>query len=146
MTALPERPRMASLLLGLLLASVTLTGCHPIGSGAQPTPSTPPAAAPQAPRPPGGPPTPLGGCGQALPGLGHSAEGPRARRFEVTRRQLAVINSRLFEVLCRQGLWQQDVGFGFNYEKDPNRAFVLINPGRSGLTARQILDRLLGRG
>ena len=74
------------------------------------------------------------------------AEGPRARRFEITRRQLAVIDRRLFEVLCRQGLWQQDVGFGFNYERDPNRAFVLINPGRSRLTARQILDRLLGRG
>jgi hypothetical protein len=146
MTALPERRRTASLLLGLLLATVTLAGCHPTGSGAQPTPSTPPATATQAPRPPSGPPAPLGDCGQALSGLGHSAEGPRARRFEVTRRQLAVIDRHLFEVLCRQGLWQQDVGFGFNYEKDPNRAFVLINPGRSRLTARQILDRLLGRG
>jgi hypothetical protein len=146
MTALRERRRTASLLLGLLLASVTLAGCHPTGSGAQPTPPTPPVAATQAPRPPSGPPTPLGRCGQALPGLRHSAEGPRARRFEITRRQLAVIDSRLIEVLCRQGLWQQDAGFGFNYEKDPNRAFVLINPGRSRLTAKQILDRLLGRG
>jgi hypothetical protein len=146
MTALRERRRPASLLLGLLLASVTLAGCHPTGSGAQPTPPTPPVAATQAPRPPSGPPTPLGRCGQAPPGLRHSAEGPRARRFEITRRQLAVIDSRLIEVLCRQGLWQQDVGFGFNYEKDPNRAFVLINPGRSRLTAKQILDRLLGRG
>lgn len=145
MTALPG-PRTASLLLGLLLASVTLAGCHSTRPGAQPTPSTPPSAATQAPRPPSGPPTPLGECGQALSGLGHSAEGPRARRFEITRRQLAVIGSHLFEVLCRQGLWQQDVGFGFNYEKDPDRAFVLINPGRSHLTARQILDRLLGRG
>ncbi|HEY2959831.1 MAG TPA: hypothetical protein VGM21_16735 [Actinomycetota bacterium] len=41
---------------------------------------------------------------------------------------------------------RQDAGFGFNYEKDPNKAFVLIGPGRTGLTARQILDRLLGRG
>jgi hypothetical protein len=149
MTALPERRRTASLLLGLLLAGVTLAGCHPTESGARPTPPTsptPPPAATQAPRPAGGPLTPLGGCGQALSGVGHSVEGPRARRFEVTRRQLAVIDSRLIEVLCRQGLWQQDVGFGFNYEKDPNRAFVLINPGRSRLTARQILDRLLGRG
>lgn len=146
MTTLPERRRTPSLLLGLLLATVTLVGCHPTGSGTRPTPSTPPAAATPAPRPPSGLPTPVGGCAQALSGLGHSAEGPRARRFEVTRRQLAVIGSHLFEVLCRQGLWQQDVGFGFNYEKDPNRAFVLINPGRSHLTARQILDRLLGRG
>lgn len=146
MTVLAGRRGTASLLLGLLLAGVTLAGCHPTGSDAQPTPSTPPAAATQAPRPPSGPLAPLGGCGQTLPGLGHSTEGPRARRFEVTRRQLAVIGSHLFQVLCRQGLWQQDVGFGFNYEKDPDRAFVLINPGRSRLTARQILDRLLGRG
>jgi hypothetical protein len=148
MTAPPARRRTASLLLGLLVAGVAVAGCHPTGSGARPTPpppSTPPAAT-QAPRPGGGPPTPLGDCGQALSGLGHSPEGPRARRFEVTRRQLAVIGSHLYEVLCRQGLWRQDVGFGFNYEKDPDRAFVLINPGRSRLTARQILDRLLGRG
>ena len=146
MTAPPARRTTASLLLGLLLASVTLVGCHPTESGARPTPSTPSALATQAPRPPSGPSTPLGGCGQAPSGLRHSAEGPRARRFEVTRRQLAVIDRHLFEVLCRQGLWQQDVGFGFNYEKDPDRAFVLINPGNSRLTARQILDRLLGRG
>ena len=57
-----------------------------------------------------------------------------------------MITSHLIEVFCRQGLWQQDVGFGFNYEKDPNRALVLISPGRSGLTAKQVLDRLLGRG
>ena len=132
--------RNASLLLGLLLAGATLAGCHPAGTREQPPAST------QAPRPTGGAPTPAGGCGQVLSEEGHSPEGPGARRFEVTRPQLAVISSHLIEVFCHQGLWQQDVGFGFNYEKDPNRAFVLINPGRSGLTARQVLDRLLGRG
>jgi hypothetical protein len=143
MTALPERRRTASLLLGLVLASVTLAGCHPAGPGARPTSS---AAATQAPQPTSGAPTPLGGCGQVLSGLGHSAEGPRSRRFEITRRQLAVIGSHLIEVFCHQGLWQEDVGFGVHDEKDPNRVVVLVDPGRSGLTAKQVLDRLLGRG
>jgi hypothetical protein len=38
------------------------------------------------------------------------------------------------------------VGFGVHYTNDPNRVVVLISPGRSGLTAKQVLDRLLGRG
>jgi hypothetical protein len=139
MTALPQRPKTPSLLLGLLLAAA-LVGCN---AGRQPTQPTQPT---QAPAPASGLPTPLGDCGQALSGLGHSAEGPRARRFEITRQQLQVIGHHLIDVFCRQGLWQQDVGFGFNYEKDPNRVFVLVNPGRSGLTAKQLLDRLLGRG
>jgi hypothetical protein len=132
--------RNASLLLGLLLAGATLAGCHPAGIRQQPSPPI------QAPQPTSGAPTPAGGCGQVLSGKGHSLKRPGTQRFEITRQQLAVIDSHLIEVLCRQGLWQQDVGFGFNYEKDPNRAFVLINPGRSGLTAKQVLDRLLGRG
>jgi hypothetical protein len=37
-------------------------------------------------------------------------------------------------------------GLRVNYEKDPNRVFVLVNPGGSSLTAKQLLDRLLGRG
>jgi hypothetical protein len=48
--------------------------------------------------------------------------------------------------LLQGGEQEVDAGFAFNYENDPNRAFVLISPGRSGLTARQVLDRLLGRG
>jgi hypothetical protein len=142
MTALPERPRTASLLLGLLLVAA-LAGCN---AGGQPTQPTHPTQPTRAPAPASGLPTPLDGCDQALPGLGHSAEGPRARRFEITRQQLLVISHHLIDVFCRQGLWQQDVGFGFNYEKDPNRVFVLVNPGRSSLTAKQLLDRLLGRG
>jgi hypothetical protein len=108
-----------------------LAGCHRSGPGAQPAPTTPPAAATQAPQP---------------AGLGHSAEGPRARRFTITRQQLAVIGSHLIEVFCRQGLWRYDAGFGVHDEKDPNRVTVLVDPGRSGLTAKQMLDRLLGRG
>jgi hypothetical protein len=81
-----------------------------------------------------------------LSGLDHSAEGPGSRPFEITRQRLAVIGSRLVEVLCHQGLWRQDVGFGVHYEKDPTRVLVLVSPGDSGLTAKQVLDRLLGRG
>jgi hypothetical protein len=66
-------------------------------------------------------------------------------RFDVTPQQWEVIGSRLREVLCRQGLWRQGVGFGANVEPQGTR-FVMIHPGRSGLTARQILDRFLGRG
>ncbi len=133
MTALPERPRTALLLLGLLLAAA-LTGCN---AGGQPTQPTQPT---RAPAPASGLRTPLGDCGPL------SAEGPRARRFEITRQQLLVIGHHWIDVFCRQGLWQQDAGFGVHYEKDPNRVVVLVNPGRSGLTAKQLLDRLLGRG
>lgn len=135
-----SRRRTASLLVGLLLAGISLAGCDlgPPGEPAQPLPAP-------APLPANGS-TGRDMCGQAPSGLEHSVEGPGSRRFEITRQQLKVIGKHLIEVFCHQGLWRQDAGFGFNYEKDPNKAFVLIGPGRTGLTARQILDRLLGRG
>jgi hypothetical protein len=135
-----------SLLIGLLLTGSTLAGCHAEHAGDQPAQLTQPTRPAQASPPASGPPTPLGDCGQDLSGLGHSAEGPGSRRFEITRQQLEVIGSRLIEVFCRQGLWRKDVGFGVHYTNDPNRVVVLIGPGRSGLTAKQVLDRLLGRG
>jgi hypothetical protein len=135
--------KAASPLIGLLLAGAMLPGCHAGQAGQQPAMPDQPT---QSPRPASGSPAPLGDCGAALPGLGHSAEGPGSRRFEITRQQLGVIGSRLVEVFCRQGLWRQDVGFGVHYTKDPNRVVVLVSPGRSGLTAKQVLDRLLGRG
>jgi DNA-binding transcriptional MerR regulator len=46
----------------------------------------------------------------------------------------------------RSGALQQDVGFGVQYQKDRTHVRVRISPGRSGLTAGQVLDRLLGRG
>jgi hypothetical protein len=66
-------------------------------------------------------------------------------RFFVTRQQFETIDRRLLLVLCGQHLWQQGVGFGENRNLQQTRFWVLIHPGRSGLTARQILDRLLGR-
>ena len=144
----PPGPRRGPrpLLIGLLLAGGALAGCHAGHAGEQPTQLTQPTQPAQALPPASGPPTPLGGCGQAASRLGHSAEGPGSRRFVITRQQLEVIGSRLIEVFCHQGLWQEDVGFGVHYTNDPNRVVVLASPGRSGLTARQVLDRLLGRG
>ena len=66
-------------------------------------------------------------------------------RFDVTRQQWETIGHRLIEVLCRQGLWQQGVRFGTNFNQERTRFWVLIDPGRSGLTAREVLNRLLGR-
>ena len=47
-------------------------------------------------------------------------------------------------VLIRERLYDQGVRFGANYDPDKDLHFVLINPGLSHLSARQILDRLLG--
>jgi hypothetical protein len=41
---------------------------------------------------------------------------------------------------CGRRTW----GFGVHYTDDPNRVVVLVSPGRSGLTAKQVLNRLLG--
>ena len=47
-------------------------------------------------------------------------------------------------VLIRERLYDQGVRFGDNYDPHKDLHFVLINPGLSHLSARQILDRLLG--
>ena len=48
------------------------------------------------------------------------------------------------EVLVRQHLRDQGVRFGANYDPEKHFYFVLIDPGLSHLSAREILDRLLG--
>ena len=65
--------------------------------------------------------------------------------FEVTAHQRELVARNAVKVLNRQGLWDQGVRFGIT---DPfkKQHFVLINPGLSGLTARQILDRMLRGG
>ena len=62
--------------------------------------------------------------------------------FEVTALQRELVARNAVRVLTRQGLYDQGVRFGIT---DPfkKRHLVLINPGLSGLTARQILDRML---
>ena len=98
-----SRPGPRLLLVGLLLAGSTLAGCHAKHAGEQPAQLTQPTRPAQPSPSASGPPTPLGDCGQALSGVGHSAEGPGSRRFEITRQQLEVIGSRLIEVFCRPG-------------------------------------------
>lgn len=151
----PPAPRPARLwsatsaLLGLLLVVAVLASCQPAGrdvAPAPPPPPPPPTTLAGAAQPAPGPDTPAGGCDEALSGVGHPAEGPLARRFRITRAEVEVIGSHLIDVLCRQGLWKKNVGLGVKYEDDGVHAIVLVNPGRSGLTARQLLDRLLGRG
>ena len=65
--------------------------------------------------------------------------------FEVTAHQRELVARNAVKVLTRQGLWDQGVRFGIT---DPfkKQHLVLINPGVSGLTARQILDRMLRGG
>jgi hypothetical protein len=66
-------------------------------------------------------------------------------RFDITPQQWEVIHPRVKDVLVDEGLWQQGVRFGFNFNQEKTRYWVIIHPGDSGLTHRQVLDRLLGR-
>ena len=126
----------ASLPVVLVLVGAILAGCTP-ASPDQPTLPAPPAPAPAA------RPSNAALCGPKPFG---AEQPPEAwTQFYVTSQQLEVINSRLRKVLCRQGLWRQGVGFGANFDQDKSKWFVMIHPGRSGLTARQVLDRFLGR-
>jgi hypothetical protein len=64
--------------------------------------------------------------------------------FEVNAQQYELIGKHVPQVLFREHLSDQGVRFGMNYVPKEHLHFVLIDPGFSGLTARQILDRLLG--
>jgi hypothetical protein len=65
-------------------------------------------------------------------------------RFIVSAQQYELIGERLNQVLRREGLWDQGVRFGANIDPATGEHFVLIKPGLSRLSARQILNRLLG--
>lgn len=119
------------LAVALLLAGAVLAGCspdQPVLPGPVPAPPTTQSLAAQ--------------CGPKPFGAAQPEDA--WVRFYVTPQQMDVIESRLLVVLCRQGLWRQGVGFGTNVDPQ-GRRFVMIHPGRSGLTARQVLDRFLGR-
>jgi hypothetical protein len=62
--------------------------------------------------------------------------------FEVTAQQYQLIGQRVHEVIVRQKLYDQGVRFGAGVNQ--GKHMVLIDPGFSRLTARQILNRLLG--
>jgi hypothetical protein len=49
-------------------------------------------------------------------------------------------------VLIDGNLWPQGVRFGMNFNEDKTRFWVDIYPGRSGLTHREVLGRLLDTG
>jgi hypothetical protein len=64
--------------------------------------------------------------------------------FEVNAQQYELIGRRLTQVLHREGLWDQGVRFGANADPSKDWYVVLIKPGLSRLSPRQILNRLLG--
>jgi sarcosine oxidase gamma subunit len=118
---------MARLCMILLVAAV-LGGCS--AGGAQ-------EPAPPAPTPTLSPTTTLV---SALPRQVGTDGGYQI--FEVTPQQYQLIGQRVHEVIIRQKLWDQGVRFGAGVNQGKHH--VLIDPGFSGLTARQILNRLLG--
>jgi hypothetical protein len=64
--------------------------------------------------------------------------------FEVNAQQYELIGRRLAQVLHREGLWDRGVRSGANADPSRNWYVVLIKPGVSQLSPRQILNRLLG--
>jgi sarcosine oxidase gamma subunit len=118
---------MARLCIVLLLVAAVLGGCS---TGAQ-------EPAPPAPNPTLSPTTTLV---SALPRQVGTDGGYQV--FEVTPQQYQLIGRRVHEVIVRQKLWDQGVRFGAGVNQ--GKYHVLIDPGFSGLTARQILSRLLG--
>jgi hypothetical protein len=79
------------------------------------------------------------------PGLGPAPAGRHRPRLPGVRghpQQYQLIGQRVHEVIVRQQLWDQGVRFGAGVNQ--GKYLVLIDPGLSGLTARQILNRLLG--
>jgi hypothetical protein len=130
-----QRPgRTAPLPVVLALAGAVLAGC----TGGPPVA---PPTAPLVPSPAAGP-SDAARCGPKPFGAEQPADA--WEQFDVTAEQMRVIERRIFRVLCREGLWRKGVGFGAGFDPDRSREFVMIHPGFSGLTARQILDRFLG--
>ena len=125
----------------LLAATLVVTGCgreRPDAPAPAPAPtSTPPTRTlPQ--------PTLRSGTTlvSSLPRLLGMVDG--YHQFEVSEQQYELIGRRAARVLVRQHLLDQGVRFGANYDPEKHFYFVLIDPGLSHLSAREILDRLLG--
>ena len=130
-----QRPgRTAPLPVVLALAGVVLAGCT----------GGPPVAPPTAPLvpSPAARPSDASLCGPKPFGAEQPADA--WEEFAVTAEQVQAIERRLVRVLCREGLWRKGVGFGVNFHPERGSWFVIIHPGFSGLSPRQILDRLVG--
>jgi hypothetical protein len=121
----------------VLTAVLVLTGCGPERPDTPAPASTPPTRTLP-------PPTPRSGTTlvSSLPRLVRVADG--YHQFEVSEQQYELIGRRAARVLVRQHLLDQGVRFGANYDPEKHFYFVLIDPGLSRLSAREILDRLLG--
>jgi hypothetical protein len=117
----------------ILAATVVLAGC---GAGRTGGP------APAAPVPTRTTPPPATTVTSALPRLLRVVDG--YHMFEVSPQQYEIIGRNVPRVLGREHLFDQGVRFGANYDRGRHLRFVLIDPGFSHLSARQILDRLLG--
>ncbi|HWD47937.1 MAG TPA: hypothetical protein VHM23_30215 [Actinomycetota bacterium] len=112
----------------ILLLVAAIGGCS-AGGGQKPTPSVPAATL-----------SPTTTLVSALPRQIGTDGGYQI--FEVTAQQYQLIGQHVHEVIVRQKLYDQGVRFGAGINQ--GKHIVLIDPGLSGLTARQILNRLLG--
>jgi hypothetical protein len=123
----------------LLAATLVLAACGPERPDA---PAPAPTSAPPTRTLP--PPTLRSGTTlvSSLPRLLRVVDG--YHQFEVSAQQYELIGRRVGEVLVREHLLDQGVRFGANFDPEKRLHFVLIDPGHSGLSAREILDRLLG--
>jgi sarcosine oxidase gamma subunit len=119
---------MARLCMILLLIAAVLGGCR-AGGGREPAPPVPTATL-----------SPTTTLVSALPRQVGTDGGYQV--FEVTPQQYELISQRVHQVIVRQKLYDQGVRFGAGVNQ--GKHMVLIDPGFSGLTARQILNRLLG--
>jgi hypothetical protein len=127
--------------LGVLLtlvAMVVLAGCGP-ERPAGPAPAA--TAAPTRTVPPATP-SPNTTLVSSLPRLLRIVDG--YHMFEVSPQQYEIIGRHVHQVIVRERLYDQGVRFGANHHPAKHLYFVLIDPGLSQLSAREILDRLLG--
>jgi hypothetical protein len=127
---------MCRLGVALLLAAVlVVAGCGRERPGG-PAPAPPTRTVP--------PPTLSPGTTlvSSLPRLLRVADG--YHMFEVSPQQYEIIGKHVYQVIFREKLWDQGVRFGANHDPDKRLYFVLIDLGFSRLSARQILNRLLG--
>lgn len=131
-----RRSSALAVALPLALAAV-LAGCR-AGGTEEPVPPSP------VPTRTGPPPT-------LSPATSLTGAQPRKVRvvdgydvFEVSAQQYELIGRRLVQVLHREGLWDQGVRFGAGADPAKDHYVVLIKPGLSQLSTRQILNRLLG--
>ena len=76
--------------------------------------------------------------------LGRPAQ-PFRRVARRCGQQYELVDRNFYQVIIREKLWDQGVRFGAGFDQARQIHIILIDPGLSQLSARQILDRLLGR-